>query len=1144
MKIKRIVSVVTILLVLAGAALAQTFRGSLSGRITDQQGAVVGGATIAAANIATGAEAQVASKVDGGYQFVNVTPGSYKVTVTARGFAISTQAVEVTVAGATRADFQLVIGKETTVIEVVASTGVRVETESAELGNVISAKEIGALPSIGANVYDFVQLSAGAVGSNEGRGLGIVIHGERSSAGNYMLDGGENNDTFLAGVGQQVPLDSIQEYRVQTSNFTAEFGRGAGFIANVISKSGSNRWHGSAYEANRNSQFAANTWGNNALGVKRPHFNRNQFGGSLGGPVVKDKFFLFGSAEKRSVRSAVNNIFTVPTSQLLAISAPNTQAIFAAFPIPTTVIPGTTKTDTLIPFSGGAPVTIPAYQNVTRTGPQDAGAGLPGNELLWTARADYNASDKTQYFLRYAYDDLNQFSSVNQAYSAKLDQGALQTAQNWLVNMNHVFTSNLVTEARFTYNRINGPFSAATPSPASPFPSFTVDAHSSLNLPKGLSSFGGPQNIYQISDSLTWIKGNHTIKGGFQYVHLRDNRKFGAYQNAEARFADDQGLVNGILKAYTLALDPQGALPGQLINPPFGPPVFGRHFHYNEPSVFIQDTWKISPRVTLTPGLRWEYFGVLHSTGSDHRLDANFYYGPGSTLVQRIASGNVSRTIDALGANKGNFYQAQHNNFAPRLGLAWDITGGGKTVFRSGVGLFNDRNFGNVLFNAIQNPPNYGSVRLRNLNFPASILTNPYSAFGSTPIPLRNTSLRHLDQNLKTAYSLTWNATLEREQWNTVFGASYVGSSNSRLYTLNNLNRFGSGGLLDPTCVVVGGGPNGGDDFTGCPRLNTGFSSINNRGNLGHSVYHGLDLKAESRGIRKLGLTYAVNYTWSHSIDNNSSFFGDDPVANPTGFGFLDAFNPGRDRGSSDFDARHHFSANFVWDLPLFRSQQSNALGKQILGGWSVSSIFTARTGSPFSIFDSGVPDFTVETTRPILVGAQTGRVALQKDPTNANNFLYIPITPGNDPRKTPYDFFGSGACNPVTGHYTCEPSVNRPGNGIIGRNTFFRPGSWNQNLVLAKSFALHEGISLQVRGEFYNLFNHSNLYVNGGSNDINAGSSFNVISTDVSAGGVCEYVLGTPLPGGTTSCPYAVPGITASRADNRQMVFGAHLTF
>jgi hypothetical protein len=652
------------------------------------------------------------------------------------------------------------------------------------------------------------------------------------------------------------------------------------------------------------------------------------------------------------------------------------------------------------------------------------------------------------------------------------------------------------------------------PNPPIPYFYISNEQGNGVVLPFGTEVFGGPENYYQFFQTGTLVHKHHNLKFGGQYVQLRDNRSYGIGQVADAKFLDVQGFVNGVLDAYEIALSPKGQYPGEYVAPPFGPPSFTRHFRYNEPSLFIQDTWKITPRLTLTPGLRWEYFGVLHSPGAEHPLDSNFYMGHGSNGLEQIANGQILRTIDAPGALNGRFYLPNYKNFAPRLGAAYDLFGDGKTVLRTGIGVFYDRRVGWELFRVMTNPPSYSTSRLTNVPVTSEMLTNQYTAFPNTPIQLSQSDAKPIATNLRAAYTVSWNLTLEHELAGSyVFGASYLGSSASRLYSINNVNRTGSGGLLDPSCVTTRFAADGvtpiGPDYTSCPNLNPDFSSLTVRGNDGHSSFEALQLRLDSRRLSRWGFQFGINYTWSHSIDNRSVSGVSGSIAE-TGTGFLDAFQSSLDRGSSDFDVRHRMAAHWIWQIPLGRDSASWQ-GRYLMGGWEISGILSVQTGQPFTIGDSGVPDIFTERTRPRLTGIAPAAGSRVPDATSPNSFLYVPLNEAYD---------SSGTCLAVAAPFACEISVNGPFDGTLPRNTYRAPGTYYQNTALLKNFPLpREGIQLQFRAEFYNLFNHPNLYVNGGTNDIYS-PSFNIKNG------------------------LAVPGVTTAFRDNRQIVLALKFIF
>src|SRR6266853_3636961 len=338
--VKTILMLMMVVLMIAPVR-AQVETGSISGTVRDTSGAAVAGATVIAHNVATSAERSVTTGDNGQFNIPALPPGIYELTVTSTGFAKFTSRVEVTVGSSVTVDPQLSVGNQTTTIEVVAAGGVEVNTQNQELSQVINTQQMEQLPSLTRNPYDFVQLAgnvssgdrtaAGGDQNQTNRGAGVNINGQRSSGTEVLLDGVENVDIFTADVGEQVPLDSVQEFRVVTSDFDAQYGRASGGVVNVSTKSGSNTFHGGLWEFNRLSAYTANTFGNAVSGAPKGRYTRNQFGYSAGGPVKKDKLFFFQSTEWLRVRSSSTNVVEVPTPQFIAAANSNTQGFFSKF---------------------------------------------------------------------------------------------------------------------------------------------------------------------------------------------------------------------------------------------------------------------------------------------------------------------------------------------------------------------------------------------------------------------------------------------------------------------------------------------------------------------------------------------------------------------------------------------------------------------------------------------------------------------------------------------------------------------------------------------------------------------------------------------------------------------------------------------
>jgi hypothetical protein len=1124
---------------------SQTETGQIAGTVTDPTGAVVPNAEVRVVSTSTGAERTTVGSGAGDFAVTNLLPGEYDVRVQAAGFSTFEQRVVVTVGEKVGLDVKMQIGKTGTTVQV-SEQAIRVNTETQTLETVVTPTQMVELPTLTRNPYALVAISGNVSDAGAGnRGAGFAINGQREDSTNILLDGAANNNEFNADVGQAVPLDSVQEFSILTNNFTAEYGRASGGIINVVTKSGTNEFHGTAYEFNRVSKLSSNSFLNNASGLPVSVFTRNQFGYSFGGPIKKDKLFFFSSTEWIRIRSTSENPGFIPTSQFLADTAPNTQAFFNAYGKLGSGV-STLQTYTAADLAAGgygcgtnatcnafvtANPNLPLFTRIAYTAPGDAGGGAPENEYQTVARVDYNATDRTQMYVRYALQ--------NQAYlpgALYLSTGAGSVSpyagydtvvtsfnNNALFSVVHTFGPTFVSQSKAVFNRLNTqqPLGAYPPVPtlytgtegALSLFSFPIyfPGYDPLTPGSGIP-FGGPQNFAQLYEDLSWTHGKHEFRFGGSFEYLRDNRTFGAYETAGEYLGPSTGslggtignMLSGNLYEFQAAIYPQGKFPGDTVNLPLTPPNFSRSNRYREGAAYFQDSWKLDPRFTINLGLRWEYFGVQHN--KDASLDANFY-DPADQIDTPLG---IREGIDEPASNHGGLWKPDYHDFAPRVGFAWDVTGNGTTSIRGGFGIGFERNFGNVTFNVIQNPPNYETVQILASNSPTggpapiSVANFGILAGSSGTITLPRASLRNVDDNIQTAFADLWSTSIEHQVTrNFVIGADYTGSRGVHLYDISVLNRPGYGNVFlgDPCSFAA-------QDCLST--LNHQYSGINRRGDHGWSNYNGLTWRARLDNIGNSGLTMTMNYTWSHALDNLSSTFSDaDSFSNNNGdfqVGYLDPYAPMLDKGSSDFDIRHRVSITGIWAIPAFKN--GKGLGRQIFGGWELAPIFTARSGSPYSIFDC-----TNAVTFCPRAGFTTGV------PVNSN--VSTPVAGAPDT----FNFLGipdssiDHYVNPIYLYSDLPPFPS----DITGRNTFRAPGFWELDLGLYKTFALSERMRLQIRGEAYNLMNHANLYVNGPLAD--------------------DSVVANPADGGTfdiTSCR----GCTGLTQDRRNIQIAAKLIF
>ncbi|HYN85766.1 MAG TPA: TonB-dependent receptor [Pyrinomonadaceae bacterium] len=1102
----RAVAALAFAMALTITGVAQTETGQISGKVVDPNGAAVAGASVMVRNIETGTERTVTTDDEGAYTVTNLQPGLYDVTATGTGFQPGSQRAQVTVGGRVTLDVPLgiqAIGDQVTVVA--GEGGVEVNTQTQELADVVSGTQLRELPTLTRNPYALVAISGnvseGDIANDAAtlRGAGFNINGMRTASTSILLDGGENVDNFGADIGQSIPLEAVGEFRVITSNFSAEYGRASGGIVNVSTRPGTNEFHGSVYAFNRNSRFASNDFNNNAFNLPKAVFNRNQFGYAVGGPIKKNKLFFFNSTEWTRVRSTSEVLRLVPAAELIAASNPRTQAIFAANPLASGVNP-TGRVFTVaevcegLGLGAGAfcslPGSTPALREFSQPLPLNVGAGFPQNTYQTTTRIDWNPTSDTQIYGRYAVEKQDFFTGTNgNSPYAGFNTGLLNFNQNALLNITHTLTPSLVSQTKLVYNRLNNlqPLGEAAVQPTYYLRNNIVANFNSVNIalpgylpfnPGSAIPFGGPQNVGQVYEDISWTKGSHTVRFGGTYVYIQDNRTFGAYQNAVAAFgttsytAGFNNFVLGNLQQFQVAVDPQGQFfPGETVSLPVSQPSFSRSNRYNEIALYVNDSFRVRPTVTLNLGLRYEYYGVQHN--KDPELDANFYFGSGSNVAEQIRNGRVFRAEESP---VGALWRRDLNNFAPRLGFAWDVTGDGKTSLRGGYGLSYERNFGNVTFNVLQNVPNYAVVTVTPgvPGFPTVEAPAPNNnlgplggAGGTAALPGR-LNVRHVNENIRNAYAHFWSAAFEREVApRTVASLEYTGSKGVNLYDLTNANRVGI------ACHLLG------EDqcFTAdnpLALLNTQYFPLNTRGNLGRSDYHALIASLESSNFSDLGLQFTARYTFARAKDNLSSTFSEGQ--NAFNLGFLDAFDPDLDYGYADFDVRHRFVGSFNWDTGqvLGLNSHSNDFVRHALGGWTFTGIVNLRTGTPFSVFDCTNTFFQV-CPRVINDGSLSLEVPGNPQGTGQpNEFMLVDLTGVTEHHLDPLT--GTGEFGPWPANMTA-------------RNAFRGPGFWNVDFGLYKNFRLGERYGLQFRGEFYNAFNHANLFLNGATVDVTAGT-------------------------------------------------------
>jgi hypothetical protein len=645
----------------------------------------------------------------------------------------------------------------------------------------------------------------------------------------------------------------------------------------------------------------------------------------------------------------------------------------------------------------------------------------------------------------------------------------LERKHNLNANLTRVWSNNFTSQSKLVWNKlsedqpVNGPgeprlvmnrtgFVAIDGYPIA-FPGY-LPFNPNNDIPAG-----GPQKLTQFYQDQTWLKGSHDIRFGGAFVHIADDHTFSAYSNGLQQLSITannttslNNLVTGNINRFEVAINP-GGFPGGTYVTPVTSPNFLSKNRYTEFALYAQDNWSIGDRLKLNLGVRYDYFGP--QTKSDPKFDANFYYGGAddlnissadpATILQAVRTGQVlpsdQSPIDGL-------WRQDKDNFAPRLGFAWDVNGDGRTALRGGYGMAYERNFGNVTYNVLFNPPEF---LIASIDAPTDVPTQPIYVDNAGPFggvagvvkTIPRGSVRHVDQNIQTAYAHVYGLSFQKELAGGVTGSvEYNGSTGRKLYDLSDLNKIGA-----PFVYEGIGGP--------LDRANSQYTAFNTRGNRGESQYHSMVFSADTRQLGSTGLALTSNYTLSRAKDNLSGTFTD---SDNNGFyqtGYLDVFDPHLDYGYAGFDVRHRFSASAIWSVPF-------ANNDPWLGGWQVNALFTARSGYPFSVFDC-------------TNGFAYCMRAL--DPTGVERSVGSG-TPTGDPNE--FDLLDLSGLLPTMGSYV-HPTQGTSDFGpypdtMTERNAFRGPGAWNMDMSVGKRFRFGSKAGL-IRLEMYNIFNHANMY-------------------------------------------------------------------
>ncbi len=1019
-----------LLLLLPFSVSGQTQTATLRGTVLDPNDAVIPGASVKATNIATNESRIMVSDDAGSFVISSLAPGSYRVEIEAAGFARKafTQ-VDLQVNQELRLDTRLEVGAIQDSPGDVYAPRPFLKQDSPALGTVIDKREITGLPLDGRNFYELSLLVPGAVPPAQGsagsvRGdFAFSVNGAREDSNNFMLDGVYNVDPKLNTFAVRPPVDAIQEFETATSTYDAAFGRNPGAQVNVVLKSGTNELHGSLYEFHRNAALDARNFFAPSTESK-PKYIRNQFGFSLGGPIRKDKTFIFADYEGTRSREGVTRVTNVPTAR--ERNGDFSQSLLG---LPRNPLTGQPFTGGIIPsfFQHPTGKAIAAlYPLPNRSVPFANFVSSPtqrDDNDHFDARFDQALSDQTMLVARYSFGDRRYFEPFGgPTLTAVPGYGneVPRRSQNALVGLTHVFSPTLVNDVRFGFNRVasavNQENQGTSINRQVGMPELSGNSRdfglSFITVP-GFSPLGhegnNPQktvtNSFQLVDTATYVRSRHLIKFGGDLRAVQQN----GFRDVQSR-----GMIQFSPFAYT------GVAFADLL---LGLPVVtggarvdnAQHLRAKSYHFFVNDSYRLRPNLTLSGGLRYEY-----NTAPVDAFDrANLYDAATRSLV-RVGTGGVPR----------GGYESDKNNFAPRVGLAWTISE--NTVVRAGYGVYYDTSPlapGEALY---FNRPYFDF----NLFFPLQglplTLSDPFPA--NFPFALPD-SAQAIQRNLRTPYMQHWNFSVQQQLGRRrVLEVAYVGSKGTKLLTARDINQP-LPSVLPPGLPFV-------------PRPVPQFDEINLIESRANSNYRSLQVRLQQR--LSDGLALLGSYTWAKSIDDASNFF---PSAGDPNYP-QNSYDFNAERGRSNFDVRHRLSVSYIYDLPFGKGRKylsGNGGWSTFLSGWQTAGIVTAQTGRPFTValireFDNSGTGFSAlgfgANDRPNLVG----------DPQSGNS--------------TPERWFNTAA-------FAFPP----PGTfGNAGRNIVDGPGFQSVNASLIKNTNLTESVNLQLRAEVFNLFNHPNF--------------------------------------------------------------------
>ena len=1009
-------------LLLPAVIAAQTHRASVRGTVSDQTGAGVPRATVKLRNTDTDETRTATTGEEGEYVITSIPAGNYQLEVEANGFAKRVQQLVLLVNDQRRHDVSLSVGSLHP-YEIDAPFEALLKKENASLGTVIENRQVTGLPLDGRNFYELSLLVPGAVPPAQGsagsvRGdFAFSVNGAREDANNFLLDGVYNLDPKLNTFGVRPSIDAIREFEMLTSTYDASFGRNPGAQVNVVLNSGSNAFHGSAFEFHRNAATDARNFFAPASEPK-PKYIRNQFGGSLGGPIRHDQTFFFADYEGTRSREGITRITNVPTAQERVGNF--SQSVFGVPLNPFTGMPFDNGRipDFLINPIGRAIAAL--YPLPNRNVPFQNFVSSPilrDDNDSFDARVDHHLNDRAQLTFRYSFGDrdlFEPFTGPSFSLVPGFGDAVKRRSQNGMGALTWILTPNLVNESRVAFSRVAASVNqeASVLNSAVGLPTISPrerDLGLSFITITGFSPLGdegnNPQksvtNVYQFINNSSYVHGNHIVKFGADVRFTQQN----AFRDVESRgrlqFSPFGQVTFNALGDLLLGL-PLVTSVARVDNP--------QQIRTHSYNFFVNDSYRITPRLTLNGGLRYEY----NSPPVDAGDRANIYDVATRSLV-RVGTNGVPRSG----------FEADKNNFAPRVGFAWSV--GEKTVLRGGYGIYYDQSPLAPAEALYFNSPFFDNNVFFSLPGLPLTVNNPFPSF--FPFALPDSALA-IQRDLRTGYMQHWNFNVERQLGDkNVVEIAYVGSKGTKLLTARDINQ------PQPSVLPQG--------LPFVPRPNPQFDDIDLLESRANSNYHALQARFQRRLSR--GLAALASYTWSKSIDDASNFFSS---AGDPNFP-QNSYNVAAERGRSNFDVAHRLSASYSYALPFRRS--GDGLEAKLVNGWETFGILTLQSGRPFTVALLSEIDNS-GTGRSILGFGNNDRPNLIGNPELSN--------------PTTDQWFNTAAF--------VFPAPGRFGNA--GRNILDGPGFQSFNASLVKNTHFTETVNLQFRVEAFNLFNHPNF--------------------------------------------------------------------